>query len=93
MRAATASFRQGHVPEAYYQQTVNAFWGALGVNASGQQVVRGPKNVPRPPGPSANVAAGGPSLAVQLKGLGELRAQGVLTDAEFAAAKKRLIER
>ena len=40
MRAATASFRQGHVPEAYYRQTVDAFWGMLGVNPNGEQMLR-----------------------------------------------------
>ena len=38
-----------------------------------------------PPGPVA------PDLAGQLAQLGELRARGVLSDAEFAAAKARLL--
>jgi hypothetical protein len=89
MRAATQSFRQGHVPEAYYRQTVDAFWGMLGVNPKGQQMMRTPTNVP--PAPAAE-EPGGQTLAQQLKGLGELRDQGTLTEAEFAAAKKRLLE-
>ena len=92
MRAATSSFRQGHVPEAYYRQTVEAFWGMLGVNPNGQQMMRTPTNVPRHRRREPPAADDGPPLAEQLKDLGELRAQGVLTDAEFAAAKKRLLE-
>ncbi|HEY7023704.1 MAG TPA: SHOCT domain-containing protein [Candidatus Limnocylindrales bacterium] len=93
MRAATASFRQGHVPEAYYLQTVEAFWRAIGVNPSGQQVLHGPADVLPPPAPPADdTASEGPSLAEQLHNLGELRQQGVLTDEEFTAAKKRVLE-
>lgn len=91
MRAATASFRQGHVPEAYYRQTVEAFWQAMGVNPNGQQVVRGPAEVPpAPPQPAS--ASDGPTMAEQLKNLGDLREQGALTEQEFAAAKKKLLE-
>lgn len=96
MRAATASFRQGHVPEAYYRQTVDAFWGMLGVNPNGQQMMRTPTNVPPAPPPAAVPVSAAPTdqppLAEQLRTLGELRSQGVLTDAEFSAAKKRLLE-
>jgi hypothetical protein len=92
MRAATASFRQGHVPEAYYRQTVDAFWRAIGVNPNGQQVLRGPADVPPPPPePAATAGDDGPTMAEQLKALGELRQQGVLTEEEFAAAKKKLL--
>lgn len=81
MRAATNSFRQGHVPEDYYRRTVEAFWGAMGVNPHGQQVIR----------PTKTMAPAPPPLAEQLKGLGDLRQQGILTEEEFAAAKKKLL--
>jgi len=94
MRAATASFRRGRVPEAYYRQTVEQFWASLGVNANGQRVLGTPSNVPPPPATAApGGGTNGPTLAEQLKGLGELREQGVLTEQEFAAAKKRLLNR
>jgi Short C-terminal domain len=53
---------------------------------------------PAAPLPAGTVAgtpppAGTPTLAAQLKDLGRLHADGVLTDAEFAAAKARLIGR
>jgi len=98
MRAATASFRRGRVPDAYYQQTVEHFWASLGVDGTGRRVLGTPASVPpTAAGRSGPAAAdggdtGGPTLAEQLKGLGELREQGVLTEREFAAAKKRLID-
>jgi cell pole-organizing protein PopZ len=42
-----------------------------------------------PPPPAA--AAGGEDLMAQLKQLGDLKAAGILDDAEFAAAKAKLL--
>ena len=93
MRAATSSYLKGRLPEAYYRQTVDGFWAHMGVNPNGQQVVHGSSAALPPPQPAAAPAtAAGPTLAQQLKGLGELRDQGTLTQEEFAAAKKRLLE-
>jgi hypothetical protein len=98
MRAATASFRRGRVPQDHYVATVRAFWAKIGVNPSGQQVVRpasagsaaaGPGTGPVSQAPVA--AAPKPPLAEQLARLGELRAQGILSEEEFAAAKARLL--
>jgi hypothetical protein len=41
--------------------------------------------------PPAAPAASGPSRIDQLKELGELKAQGVLNDAEFEAEKSRIL--
>jgi hypothetical protein len=41
--------------------------------------------------PAAAPAAAGESRVEQLKSLGELKAQGVLTDAEFEAEKARIL--
>jgi len=48
---------------------------------------------PPPPPPAAAPSAGGMSANVieQLKQLGELHEQGILTDEEFAAQKKALL--
>lgn len=98
MRAATSSFRRGRVPADHYAATVNAFWARIGVAPSGHQVVAAP-STPAQPGAATPVtsapatAAPPPPLAEQLARLGELRAQGILTDEEFAAAKARLLER
>ena len=43
-----------------------------------------------PPPPAAS-ASNGPSRIDQLKELGELKAQGVLNDAEFEAEKARIL--
>lgn len=44
-----------------------------------------------PPAPAAPAAAGGDSTIDQLKELGELKAQGILTEEEFAAQKAKLL--
>jgi len=43
------------------------------------------------PAPAAAPAEGGESRVEQLKALGELKAQGVLNDAEFEAEKARIL--
>ncbi|HEY1508044.1 MAG TPA: SHOCT domain-containing protein [Solirubrobacteraceae bacterium] len=43
------------------------------------------------PAPAPAPAAAAPDPIEQLKGLGELKAQGVLTDEEFAAAKAKIL--
>ena len=45
---------------------------------------------PPPPAPPA-AAAGGESTIDQLKELGELKSQGILTEEEFAAQKAKLL--
>lgn len=44
-----------------------------------------------PPPPQAAPAAGGSSAIEQLKELGELKAQGILTEEEFAAQKAKIL--
>jgi hypothetical protein len=44
-----------------------------------------------PPAPAQAAPAGGASTIDQLKELGELKAQGVLTEEEFAAQKAKLL--
>ena len=65
------------------------------MDPNGRQVVGTPGAVPAAtPGPPAQVvasAADGPSMAEQLQRLAELKADGILTDEEFATAKRRLI--
>jgi hypothetical protein len=46
---------------------------------------------PQAPPPAAAPAASGESRVEPLKSLGELKAQGVLTDAEFEAEKARIL--
>jgi hypothetical protein len=46
---------------------------------------------PAPAAPAAPPAGGGESTIDQLKQLGELKAQGILTEEEFAAQKAKLL--
>jgi hypothetical protein len=43
------------------------------------------------PAPAAAAPAAGPSMIDQLKELGELKEQGILTEDEFAAQKAKLL--
>ena len=96
MRAATAVYRRGQVPPDQYQATVDSFWGSIGRNNRGGQVLRAPASLggqsvaqtAPPPTPQPGPA---PDLAPKLAELGKLRADGVLTEAEFSSAKKRLL--
>jgi len=45
-----------------------------------------------PPPPQAAAPAAGGSTIEQLKELGELKAQGILTEEEFAAQKAKLLD-
>jgi hypothetical protein len=49
------------------------------------------QTAPPPPPAAAPAAAPAPDMIEQLKQLGELHAQGILTDEEFAAQKAKLL--
>ena len=92
MASATRVFRRGGLPPEAYQVRVERFWAQLGVDQSGAQVLRSAPSIPAPAaaGPDASTSDA-PSLAEQLAQLAALRNEGVLTDDEFAAAKRRLL--
>jgi hypothetical protein len=100
MQATTSSFRRGKFPAEAYGQRVEQFWRTLGVAPSGQQVVRPAPTAPPPRAPQLQVPAAPPasgpppaaSLTDRLQGLAKLHADGILTDEEFTAAKRRLLE-
>ncbi|HSS32768.1 MAG TPA: SHOCT domain-containing protein [Solirubrobacterales bacterium] len=50
-----------------------------------------PQQAPPPPPQSAPAPAGETSMIDQLKQLGELKEQGILTEEEFAAQKAKLL--
>jgi hypothetical protein len=56
-----------------------------------QQGPAEPEEAYAPPPPAPAPAAAAPDLVSQLKELAALKEQGVLTDAEFAAQKARLL--
>jgi hypothetical protein len=103
MSSATASFRRGRLAEAPYMAQVERFWRQLGVNPAGQQLFT-PASPgaagPAPPGarsaapaqPPPEAAADEESWISQLRKLAELHEQGVLSDAHYEAAKRRVLE-
>jgi uncharacterized protein YbaR (Trm112 family) len=95
MASATRLFRRGGLPMETYQGQVARFWSQLGRDPGGAQLLHGSPTIPAPAtaGPQAadGAPAAGPSLAEQLAGLARLRDDGVLTEEEFAAAKRRLL--
>ena len=95
MRIATRTFRQGGMPADQYQARVDQFWGTMGLNPSGQPTASStPAAAPQPavvPG-SGSGAAPSSGIGDRLQDLAKLHAKGVLTDDEFTAAKRRLLE-
>jgi uncharacterized protein YbaR (Trm112 family) len=107
MSSATASFRAGRLSQARYMAQAERFWRQLGVNPAGQQLATPASPgapVPVPPATSVRSAAPAPPPAAdvdvddrvswisQLHQLAQLHNQGVLSDAAYAAAKRRILE-
>jgi hypothetical protein len=84
MHAATTAFRTRAITLAAYQPSVDQFWREFGVDPSGDQVLHPTSTVPAP-------ASATSSLAERLEGLAKLHATGILTDEEFASAKRSLL--
>ncbi len=104
MRAMTASFRQGRADPSFYEASVATFWTSVGRNTTGRQIVWPPRPgtlgakppvgaMPQQEGPAASRgrSATSPNMTEQLHRLGELHAEGLLTDEEFETAKRRVI--
>jgi len=86
MRISTRIYQQGGMAPDEYRGRVDGFWATMGLSASAQ-----PAAASAGPGTtSAHPAA--PTMSERLQNLGSLHAQGVLTDEEFAAAKRRVID-
>jgi hypothetical protein len=103
MAAATASLRAGRISEAGYAAQAEQFWRQLGINPAGQppapaspsapapaQPTRAAAAFPAPAGPAA--AADQPPWISHLHELARLHDQGVLSDAAYTAAKRRLLQ-
>jgi len=105
MSSATASFRAGRLPQAQYMAQVERFWRQLGVNPAGQQILApaGP-GAPVPAQPATPVRSAAPApppppaaddqapWISHLHQLARLHKQGVLSDADYAAAKQRILD-
>jgi hypothetical protein len=98
MSDATASFRAGRLTEARYMEQARRFWRQLRVNPAGQQLLS-----PGSPGataPAQPATPAPPPVAAddeapwisQLRKLAQLHDQGVLSDAHYEAAKRRVIQ-
>jgi hypothetical protein len=105
MSAATASFRAGRLSEAGYTAQAERFWRQLGVNPAGQQPpASASPGAPAPAQPAARATAAAPTPAApptaddqppwisQLHKLAQLHDQGVLSDAAYTAAKRRILQ-
>jgi uncharacterized protein YbaR (Trm112 family) len=102
MSGATASFRRRRLPEAQYMAQVERFWRQLGVGLAppgaappappaqaappAAQPAAAAQTVPPAPPPSEA------SWVSQLHGLAQLHDQGVLSDEQYEAAKRRVLE-
>jgi len=95
MMNTTARFRAGRLAEDQYMTQVERFWRKLGVDPAGQQFIG-----PARPAPPAEPAAAPPPAAAegqapwmaQLRQLALLHDQGVLSDAAYEAAKRRVLD-
>ena len=92
MRAATLLFREGRITEPDYRARTDRFWQSMGVALASRRHPRGRRRRPQAPGP-VDTAPSEASLADRLAELARLRAEGILTDEEFGAAKRHLLER
>ncbi|MFL5646044.1 MAG: SHOCT domain-containing protein, partial [Chloroflexota bacterium] len=71
---------------ARYQAQVDQFWGTMGITASTAP------STPAGTSPSAVGSSSPRPIADRLQDLARLHANGVLTDDEFAAAKRNVLE-
>jgi uncharacterized protein YbaR (Trm112 family) len=85
MHAATTAFRTRAITLEAYQPSVEQFWRQVGVDPSGERVLHRPSTSPAQPAIE--------SLPDRVEALANLHDKGILTDAEFSAAKRRLLER
>jgi hypothetical protein len=104
MSAATASLRAGRLSPAGYAAQAERFWRELGVNLAGQPPAPASPGAPAParpaprvatasPVPAASAAASDqPSWISHLRMLARLHEQGVLSDAAYTAAKRRILQ-
>ena len=103
MKGATAALRAGRVSAADYAAQADLFWRAMGVNVRGQPMAGGGPAVatmppPAPPAPAPPPAAPPPaaedetSWLAQLRKLAQLHEEGVLSDAHYETAKRRILD-
>lgn len=93
MRTVTALFRRGTIPPDQYSIKVDRFWQKLAVASAGRHAVHPAPTMPQPSAVRTVPPIAAQPIADQLHGLAELHANGVLTDDEFATAKRHVLGR
>lgn len=106
MSSTSASLRAGRITETQYLAETERFWQRLGVDLAGQQApapaAPGTSAGAQPVTPAATATPAQPqpgtaedetSWVVQLRQLTQLHEQGLLSDADYEAAKRRLLHR
>ena len=83
--AGTATAVSGHMRGKQAEKAQEA------ADAQAQQQAAAAAAAAPPPPPPAPAAAGGDDLVSKLNELAQLKAQGVLSEAEFEAAKAKLL--
>jgi hypothetical protein len=86
MQAATNAYRTGHMTLDAYEAQTAAFWRQLGVAPGGEQVLQAPATGALPG------TGGEDELVAKLASLDRLHRAGELTDDEFSAAKRHLLD-
>jgi hypothetical protein len=91
MRAATLLYRQGRISEPDYGARIDRFWLTMGVAlpAGAIPAAGAVGHAARP----VDTTSSEVPLADRLTELARLRAEGILTDEEFDAAKRQVLER
>ncbi|WP_193509231.1 SHOCT domain-containing protein [Cryobacterium sp. BB736] len=84
-----AARQEGKAQDAAQEQAWQAQQQQDAMDAAAAQAVANAQAAA--PAPAAPAAAGGGDLMGQLNQLGAMHAQGILSDAEFAAAKAKLL--
>ncbi len=91
MLSSTRIYQQGGMAPDQYRTRVDQFWTTMGISASGAPVGSATA-VASAAGPASAATPSPPTMSERLQNLGKLHAEGVLTDEEFTAAKRHVLE-
>lgn len=91
MLISTRLYQQGGVAPDQYRTRVDQFWAAMGISASGAPAGSA-TGIASAAGPASAAPPSPPTMSERLQNLGKLHAEGVLTDEEFTAAKRHVLE-
>ncbi|WP_350348497.1 SHOCT domain-containing protein [Agromyces sp. G08B096] len=86
-----ARHQQAKAEQQYEAQQYEAQQQQAAMQQAAQQAAAQQAAYSQPAAPAAAPAAGGVDVVAELTKLGDLRAQGLLSDDEFAAAKAKLL--